>query len=55
MAAAGQFSVDDRVDVAVIAGGGAAVFFNDGADFRSERWRDRRCRSAASRPSPDGR
>ncbi len=31
MAAAGKFSIDDRVDVAVIAGGGAAVFFNDGA------------------------
>ena len=31
MAAAGKFSVDDRVDVAVIAGGGASVFFNDGA------------------------
>ena len=31
MAAAGRFSIDDRVDVAVIAGGGAAVFFNDGA------------------------
>jgi VCBS repeat-containing protein len=31
MAAAGKFSVDDRIDVAVVAGGGAAVFFNDGA------------------------
>ena len=31
MATSGKFSVDDRVDVAVIAGGGASVFFNDGA------------------------
>jgi hypothetical protein len=31
MAAAGNFSVDKRVDVAVIAAGGVAVFFNDGA------------------------
>jgi hypothetical protein len=31
MAAAGRFSADERVDVAVIAGGGVAVFFNDGA------------------------
>jgi VCBS repeat-containing protein len=31
MATAGRFSVDERIDVAVIAGGGATVFFNDGA------------------------
>jgi hypothetical protein len=30
MATAGRFSADERIDVAVIANGGATVFFNDG-------------------------
>jgi hypothetical protein len=31
MAVTGKFSVDDRVDAAVVANGGVAVFYNDGA------------------------
>jgi hypothetical protein len=31
MAVTGKFSVDDRVDAAIVANGGVAVFYNDGA------------------------